>query len=70
MKQLPEVNASFENLCGILIATIQLLLLLAGIELGVFNHLSEPKTADTVVAAIVAAHPNMSGERRKYNIFK
>jgi len=70
MKQLPEVNASFENLYGILITTIQSLLLLTGIELGVFNHPSEPKTADTVAAAIVAVHPNMSGEMRKYNIFK
>jgi len=56
MKQLPEVNASFENLYGILIAPIQSLLLLAGIELEVFNHLSEPKTAETVAAAI-ESHP-------------
>ena len=56
MKQLPEVNASFENLYGILIAPIQSLLLLAGIKLGVFNHLSEPKTAETVAAAI-GTHP-------------
>jgi hypothetical protein len=56
MKQLPEVNTSFENLYGILIAPIQSLLLLAGIELGVFNHLSEPKTAETVAAAI-GSHP-------------
>ena len=56
MKQLPEVNASFENLYGILIAPIRSKLLLAGIELGVFNHLSEPKTAETVAAAI-GSHP-------------
>jgi predicted O-methyltransferase YrrM len=56
MKQLPEVNTSFENLYGILIAPIRSKLLLAGIELGVFNHLSEPKTAETVAAAI-GSHP-------------
>ena len=56
MKQLPEVNASFENLYGILIAPIRSELLLAGIKLGVFNHLSEPRTADTVAAAI-GSHP-------------
>ena len=56
MKQLPEVNASFENLYGILIAPIRSKLLLAGIELGVFNHLSEPKSAETVAAAI-GSHP-------------
>ncbi len=56
MKQLPEVNASFENLYGILIAPIQSKFLLAGIELGVFNHLSEPQSAETVAAAI-ESHP-------------
>jgi SAM-dependent methyltransferase len=56
MKQLPEVNASFADLYGILIAPIQSSLLLAGIELGVFNHLSEPATADAVAAAI-GSHP-------------
>jgi len=56
MKQLPEVNASFENLCGILIAPIQSLLLLAGIELGVFNHLSYPRSADAVAESL-KSHP-------------
>ncbi len=56
MKQLPEVNASFENLYGMLIAPIRSKLLLAGIKLGVFNHLSEPMTTDAVAAAI-GTHP-------------
>ncbi len=56
MKQLPEVNTSFADLYGILIAPIQSLLLLAGIELGVFNHLSEPKTADAVAESL-KSHP-------------
>jgi predicted O-methyltransferase YrrM len=56
MKQLPEVNASFENLYGVLIAPIRSKLLLTGIEMKVFNHLSEPKTADAVAEAI-GTHP-------------
>ncbi len=56
MKQLPEVNASFENLYGILIAPIQSLLLLAGIELGVFNHLSHPRSSDAVAESL-KSHP-------------
>jgi len=56
MKQLPEVNASFADLYEMLIAPIRSKLLLAGIELGVFNHLSEPRTAETVAAAI-GSHP-------------
>jgi predicted O-methyltransferase YrrM len=55
MKQLPEVNASFENLYGMLIAPIRSKLLLAGIELKVFNHLGEPKTADAV-ASVIGSH--------------
>ncbi|MEA3323613.1 MAG: methyltransferase [Euryarchaeota archaeon] len=56
MKELPEVNASFENLYEILIAPIRSKLLLAGIELGVFNHLIKPMTADAV-AAVIGSHP-------------
>ncbi len=56
MKKLPEVNASFEDLYEILIAPIRSKLMLAGIELGVFNQLSEPETADAVAAAI-ESHP-------------
>ena len=56
MKELPEVNASFEDLYRMLIAPIQSKLLLAGIELKVFNHLSEPRTADAV-ASVIGSHP-------------
>ena len=56
MKELPEVYASFADLYGMLIAPIQSKLMLAGIELGVFNHLGEPKTADAVAEAI-GSHP-------------
>ncbi len=56
MKELPEVNASFADLYGMLIAPIQSKLLLTGIELGVFNQLSDPRSADAVADAI-SSHP-------------
>ena len=52
MKQLPEVNASFADLYRMLIAPIRSKLLLTGIELGVFNQLPEPKTAEAVAEAL------------------
>ena len=56
MKNLPEVNESFEELYRMLIAPIKSKLLLTGIELGVFNQLSEPKPAEAVADAI-GSHP-------------
>ena len=56
MKKLPEVNHSFDELYRMLIAPIKSKLLLTGIELKVFNHLSEPKSAEAVAEAI-GAHP-------------
>lgn len=56
MKNLPEVNVSFKDLYRMLIAPIKPKLLLAGIELKVFNHLSEPRSADAVAQAI-GTHP-------------
>jgi hypothetical protein len=56
MKQLPKVNASFENLYEMLLGPIRSKLLLTGIEMKVFNHLSEPKSVDAVVEAI-GSHP-------------
>ncbi len=56
MKKLPEVNVSFEELYRMLIGPIQSKLMLTGIELKVFNHLSEPKSADAVAEAI-GTHP-------------
>ena len=52
MKKLPEVNESFEDLYRMLIGPIKSKLLLTGIELKVFNHLSEPMSADTVAEAL------------------
>ena len=54
MKKLPEVDFSFEKLYGMLVAPIESKLLLTGIELKVFNHLSEPKSAEAVAEAIDA----------------
>ena len=56
MKKLPEVNESFEELYKMLIGPIKSKLMLTGIELKVFNHLSEPKSAKGVAEAI-SAHP-------------
>ena len=56
MKKLPEVDVSFENLYGLLIAPIKSKLLLTGIELKVFNQLSEPRSAEAVAEAI-GSHP-------------
>ncbi len=57
MKKLPEVKVGYGNLYGMLIAPIRSKLLMAGIELKVFNELSEPKSADAVTKAI-DTHPN------------
>jgi hypothetical protein len=56
MKKLPEVNQSFEDLFKMVLAPIRSKLLLTGIELKVFNELSEPRSADAVAQAI-GTHP-------------
>jgi len=56
MMQLPEVSVSYECLVGMFIAPIRSKLLFTGIELKVFNQLSEPKSADAVAKAI-GTHP-------------
>jgi len=56
MKKLPEVNESFEELYRMLIAPIKSKLLLTGIELKVFDQLSEPRSAE-VVAKALGTHP-------------
>ena len=60
MKKLPEVNQSYEDLFKMLIAPIRSKLLLTGIELKVFNQLSESKSADAVAQAI-GTHPRNTG---------
>ena len=56
MKKLPEVKVGYGDLYGMLIAPIRSKLLLTGIELKVFNKLSEPKSADAV-AETIGTHP-------------
>ncbi len=56
MKKLPEINVTFSELYRILSGPIQSKLLLTGIELKVFNHLSEPKSSDDVAKAL-GTHP-------------
>ena len=56
MKKLPEVNIDYAGLYTMLIDPIRSALLLTGIELKVFNQLSEPKSADAVAKAI-GTHP-------------
>lgn len=55
-KKFPEVNQSFENLFKILLGPIRSQLLLTGIELKMFNQLSEPRSADAVARAL-DTHP-------------
>jgi SAM-dependent methyltransferase len=52
MQKFPEVTESFGELYALLTAPKKLQLLLASIELKVFNCLSEPASAETVAAAI------------------
>jgi len=56
MKKLPELNVSFNELYRMLAGPIKSKLLLTGIQIGVFNQLSEPKSAEAV-AKTIGAHP-------------
>lgn len=56
MMPLPDVNMSYEGLVRIFLGPIQSKLLLTGIELHVFNQLSEPQSADAVAKAL-GTHP-------------
>jgi hypothetical protein len=54
--KLPIVNNDYGNLYNMVFAPIRLKLLLAGIELRVFNHLSEPVSAEEL-AQVIHTHP-------------
>jgi len=56
MRKFPEVNQGFEDLFKMLLAPIRSKLLLTGIELKVFNQLSEPRSTEAVAQAI-CTHP-------------
>jgi predicted TPR repeat methyltransferase len=57
MKKLPEINQSYEGLFNMLIAPTRSKLLFTGIELKVFNVLSERKSSKDVAEAI-GTHPS------------
>ena len=52
MKKFPQLNLSYDSLFKMLIAPIRSKLLLTGIELKVFNELSEPKSSKDIAKAI------------------
>jgi len=56
MMKFPEVHQSYEDLVKILLTSLRSKLLLTGIELKVFNQLSEPRSADSVAQAL-GTHP-------------
>ena len=58
--QLPEVDMDYGELYSMIFSPIRTKLLLTGIELKVFNYLSDPVSAEEVTQ-IIGAHPrNMS----------
>lgn len=60
MIDLPELSVSFVELYGMLLAPIRSRLLLTGIELKVFDQLSEARSADAVAKA-TGTHPGNTG---------
>lgn len=56
MKKFPELNNDFGDIHKMLIDRIRGKLLLTAIELKVFNHLTEPKSAEDIAKAI-SGHP-------------
>jgi predicted O-methyltransferase YrrM len=58
LKKFPEVNQSFEDLIKMILAPIRSKLLLTGIELKVFNLLSEPKSANAIAQALYTHSSN------------
>ncbi len=54
--KLPEVDLSFIELYRLVIAPIKTRLLLTGIELGIFDQLTEPRSSEDV-AEILGTHP-------------
>ncbi len=56
MIKLPKIDSNFEKLYRIIIGSVQSKLMLAGIELKIFNHLSRPCTARHL-SEIMNTHP-------------
>ena len=58
MKQLPELNVSFEEFYRIFFEPVRAKIMMTGLELKVFNYLSEPVSAETVASAICSDPEN------------
>ena len=58
MKKLPELNVSFEEFYRIFFEPVRAKIMMTGLELKVFNHLSEPVSAETVASAIYSNPEN------------
>ena len=57
MNNLPEGNLSFEPLTRILYGAVPTKPLLTGVELRVFSHLTEPRSAESL-ASEIGSHPD------------
>lgn len=58
MKKLPELNVSFEEFYRIFFEPVRAKIMMTGLELKIFNHLSEPVSAETVASAICSNPEN------------
>lgn len=58
MKKLPELNVSFEKFYRIFFEPVRAKIMMTGMELKIFNHLSEPVSAETVASAICSNPEN------------
>jgi hypothetical protein len=58
MKKLPELHFSFEEFYRIFFEPVRAKIMMTGMELKIFNHLSEPVSAETVASAICSNPEN------------
>jgi hypothetical protein len=58
MKKLPDLNVSFEKFCKIFFEPVRAKIMMTGLELKIFNHLSEPVSAEMVASAICSNPEN------------
>ena len=63
MKTLPLVDTSYKHLHDLILAPIRSRLLMAGIELGVFDELDAYRSAENIAAAIGSHAENTNTER-------
>ena len=58
MKKLPELNVSFKEFYRIFFEPVRAKIMMTGLELKIFNHLSEPVSAEAVASAIYSNPEN------------